>query len=113
MKSESIAKVRRIVDALVNGDDKCLHELIAETRVPFETLIGIAQEFPVRIGLLPDHSETWLDAVEVTGSRPPTFHLAVPMFDTRGAEADLTLELYVHEPGDGSPIVEVLDFHTL
>ena len=102
-----------VVNLLVKGEFKAVESLTSGRLLSAELLQKAVEEYGRTLVEPPESAWEELDAVEVPGIEPPTFHVVFPMWTQEEGISDLTLELRLVEAYPAAFETEVVDLHVL
>ena len=111
MKRELENAVRQIIDLLVSGEHYDLEALTEGRRLTAAQIGSAIQEYG-RTLITPPPDQLAIDAIQVTGKKPATWSVSVPLWTREESRSDLTLELTIEDRVDG-PRVDIDNIHVL
>ena len=105
-------EVRRIVDALSQGEYEGVVASCAHSRLTPEDVAEAIEQYGQRLVSPPAEAYTKLDAVQVTNATEPTWSVRAPLYTVSEGKSDLSLELTIVVSSDGTR-TELDDIHVL
>jgi hypothetical protein len=113
MSDALLTAMKVVVDLLVRGEYAVLAKVDQGGRLTPEDLRHAVERYGRTLIPIPPQTWSQVGIVEVKGSTPRRYMVAVDLWTLEEGRSDLTLELQLVALANGTFTTEILDLHTL